>query len=46
MITVHGRTRQQFYTGVADWTAVVATLESTRQEVRGFWTQATGEQDG
>ncbi len=32
--------------GVADWAAVVATLESTRQEVRGFWTRATGEQDG
>ena len=32
--------------GVADWAAVVATLGSTRQEVRGFWTQATGEQDG
>ncbi|RZT47670.1 glutamate-ammonia-ligase adenylyltransferase [Sphingomonas sp. BK036] len=32
--------------GVADWAAVVATLESTRQEVRGFWMQATGEQHG
>ena len=32
--------------GVADWAAVIATLGSTRQEVRGFWTQATGEQDG
>lgn len=32
--------------GVADWAAVVATLDSTRQEVRQFWMQATGEQDG
>ncbi len=32
--------------GVADWPAVVATLESTRQEVRRFWVQVTGEQDG
>lgn len=24
-VTVHGRTRQQFYTGVADWSAVAAT---------------------
>ncbi|MES3043479.1 bifunctional [glutamine synthetase] adenylyltransferase/[glutamine synthetase]-adenylyl-L-tyrosine phosphorylase [Sphingomonas faeni] len=32
--------------GVADWPAVVATLESTRQEVRRFWAQVTGEQDG
>ncbi len=32
--------------GVADWAAVIATLVSTRQEVRGFWMQATGEQDG
>ncbi|PTQ60593.1 glutamate-ammonia-ligase adenylyltransferase [Sphingomonas aurantiaca] len=32
--------------GVADWAAVIATLGSTRQEVRGFWMQATGEQDG
>jgi glutamate-ammonia-ligase adenylyltransferase len=32
--------------GVADWVAVIATLGSTRQEVRGFWMQATGEQDG
>jgi len=32
--------------GVADWAAVVATLGSTRQEVRGFWKQATGEQHG
>jgi len=32
--------------GVADWAAVVATLETTRQEVRRFWAQVTGEQDG
>ncbi len=32
--------------GVADWPAVVATLESTRQDVRRFWAQVTGEQDG
>ncbi len=32
--------------GVADWSAVVATLESTLQEVRRFWMQVTGEQDG
>jgi glutamate-ammonia-ligase adenylyltransferase len=32
--------------GVTDWAAVVATLESTRQEVRQFWAQVTGEQDG
>ena len=32
--------------GVADWAAVVATLESTRQEVRRFWMQVTGEHDG
>ena len=31
---------------VADWAAVVATLEATRQEVRRFWAQVTGEQDG
>jgi glutamate-ammonia-ligase adenylyltransferase len=31
---------------VADWAAVVATLETTRQEVRRFWAQVTGEQDG
>jgi glutamate-ammonia-ligase adenylyltransferase len=31
---------------VTDWAAVVATLESTRQEVRQFWAQVTGEQDG
>ncbi|RZM31619.1 MAG: glutamine-synthetase adenylyltransferase, partial [Sphingomonas sp.] len=32
--------------GVADWAAVVATLESTRQEVRQFWLRATGMQHG
>ncbi len=32
--------------GVADWAAVIATLDSTRQEVRRFWMQVTGEQDG
>lgn len=30
MVTVHGRTRQQMYTGVADWTAVRAVREATR----------------
>ncbi|WP_243644148.1 bifunctional [glutamine synthetase] adenylyltransferase/[glutamine synthetase]-adenylyl-L-tyrosine phosphorylase [Sphingomonas sp. PP-CE-1A-559] len=29
--------------GVTDWPAVVATLETTRQEVRQFWAQVTGE---
>lgn len=29
MITVHGRTRQQFYTGKADWAAVRAVREAT-----------------
>ncbi len=28
MITVHGRTRQQFYKGVADWAAVRATVDA------------------
>lgn len=28
MITVHGRTRQQFYKGVADWTAIRAVREA------------------
>jgi tRNA-dihydrouridine synthase len=28
MITVHGRTRCQFYTGQADWTAVRAVCEA------------------
>ncbi|WP_306252972.1 tRNA dihydrouridine synthase DusB [Parvularcula sp. IMCC14364] len=28
MITVHGRTRQQFYKGTADWAAVRATVEA------------------
>jgi nifR3 family TIM-barrel protein len=28
-ITVHGRTRQQFYTGVADWRAVAAVKSAT-----------------
>jgi len=32
--------------GVTDWAAVVATLETTRQEVRRFWAQVTGEQYG
>lgn len=27
-VTVHGRTRQQFYTGCADWQAVVATVRA------------------
>ena len=27
-VTVHGRTRQQFYKGSADWTAIAATVES------------------
>jgi nifR3 family TIM-barrel protein len=28
MVTVHGRTRQQFYKGVADWSAVAAVREA------------------
>lgn len=28
MITVHGRTRNQFYTGAADWTAIRSTVEA------------------
>ncbi len=30
LVTVHGRTRQQFYTGVADWAAVRAVKETLR----------------
>ncbi len=30
MITVHGRTRQQFYEGAADWSAVRRVREATR----------------
>jgi tRNA-dihydrouridine synthase B len=30
LITVHGRTRGQFYTGVADWDAIRATSEAVR----------------
>ncbi|WP_339737115.1 tRNA dihydrouridine synthase DusB [uncultured Maricaulis sp.] len=30
MITVHGRTRQQFYTGQADWSAVRAVREAVQ----------------
>jgi len=32
-VTVHGRTRQQFYTGRADWAAVVAVKAATRLPV-------------
>jgi tRNA-dihydrouridine synthase B len=32
-ITVHGRTRQQFYTGKADWRAVAAVKAATRLPV-------------
>ena len=32
-ITVHGRTRQQFYRGVADWSAVAAVKTATRLPV-------------
>lgn len=30
MITVHGRTRQQFYTGAADWAAIAPVAEAVR----------------
>jgi tRNA-dihydrouridine synthase len=33
MLTVHGRTRYQFYTGAADWSAVRATVEAVRLPV-------------
>ncbi len=33
MITVHGRTRQQFYTGVADWSFVGRVKQATRLPV-------------
>jgi tRNA-dihydrouridine synthase B len=33
MMTVHGRTRQQFYKGVANWSAVEAVVEATRLPV-------------
>lgn len=32
-ITVHGRTRMQFYTGRADWAAVAAVVQATRLPV-------------
>lgn len=28
MLTIHGRTRNQFYTGVADWTAIAAVVNA------------------
>lgn len=33
LVTVHGRTRQQLYTGAADWAAVAATKRATRLPV-------------
>lgn len=30
MITIHGRTRRQFYTGKADWAAIRATVDAVR----------------
>ncbi len=30
MITIHGRTRQQFYTGRADWAAISAVVQAVR----------------
>jgi tRNA-dihydrouridine synthase len=33
MIAVHGRTRAQFYTGSADWTAIRAVVETVRVPV-------------
>lgn len=33
LMTVHGRTRQQFYTGRADWTAIAAVKRAVRAPV-------------
>ena len=33
MVTVHGRTRQQFYEGKADWARIAAVVESVRLPV-------------
>lgn len=30
MITIHGRTRQQFYTGIADWAAIAPVVDAVR----------------
>ena len=33
MVTVHGRTRQQFYTGEANWPRIAAVVEAIRLPV-------------
>jgi len=33
MITIHGRTRQQFYTGQADWAAIAQVVQAVRVPV-------------